>query len=37
VVVPVPGGDPAAVPAARATAAAALDRLSAEIAPLLSG
>jgi len=35
VVVPVPGGDRARVPAARAEAAAALDRLGAELAPLL--
>jgi phosphomannomutase len=35
VAVPVPGGDRAHVPAARAEAAAALDRLGAELAPLL--
>jgi phosphomannomutase len=35
VVVQVPGGDPAAVPAARAEAAAALDRLRQELAPRL--
>lgn len=37
VVVGVPAGDPAAVPAARETAAAALTRLKSELAPLLSG
>jgi phosphomannomutase len=36
VVVPVPGAEPAAVPAARDAAGAQLDRLKAELAPLLS-
>jgi phosphomannomutase len=35
VVVPVPGGDPAAAPATRDSAAAQLDRLRSELAPLL--